>query len=258
MVDVFEEVDELVRSDRFASVARRWLPWIGGVLLAALIVALAVWVYQTYQARSTDAASDAYADALNRISGHDFDGAFAEFQVAASKGSRTYKALALMGEAGVRVDQGRVKDAIPLLDQAAQAAPDPVIGDEARLKSALALLDTAPYGEIEGRLKPLTDSKRPYAALAREALAMAKLKAGKTQDALGDFQVLSLMADAPEDVRQRAGAAVELIQGHDTAGLADAVKLAATLPPPAPAGQAGAPAAAPPTSAPNAPSDQTQ
>ena len=85
--------------------------------------------------------------------------------------------------------------------------PNPFIGDAARLKSALALLDTAPYAEIESRLKPLTDPKRPYAALAREALAMAKLKAGKTQDALGDFQVLQLMADAPEDVRQRAGAA---------------------------------------------------
>ncbi|HKT54685.1 MAG TPA: tetratricopeptide repeat protein [Caulobacteraceae bacterium] len=253
MVDVFGEVDELVRSNRLASVAKRWLPWVGAILLAALIVALCVWAFVKYQERNTEAASSAYADALNRISGHDLDGAYAEFGVAASKGSTIYKALSLMGQAGVRVDQNRIREAIPLLDEAAKVAPDPIIGDEARLKSALALLDTAPYAEVEGRLKPLTGSGRPYAALAREALAMAKLKAGKTRDALSDFQIVSLMADAPDDVRQRASAAVELIQGHGAAGLADAVKLAATLPPPAPQGQAQG-------AAPNAPasSDQTQ
>jgi hypothetical protein len=258
VVDVFSEVDEFVRSDRLASVARRWLPWVGAVLVLALIGALGYWAFEKYQARNTEAASDAYADALNRISSHDLDGAYAGFAVTASKGSAVYKTLALMGEAGVRVDQNRIAEAIPLLDQAAQTAPNPVLADEARLKSALALLDTAPYAEVEGRLKPLIDSKRPFAALAREALAMAKLKAGKTQEALGDFQVLSLMADAPDDVRQRAGAAAELIQGHDTAGLADAVKLAATLPPPPPAAPQGPPQAADQDPSTNAPSDQTQ
>jgi hypothetical protein len=254
VVDVFGEVDEFVRSDRLTSVARRWLPWVGGTLVLALLGALAVWAFQKYEAHNTELASSAYADALNRISSHDLDGAYAQFAVAASKGSAAYKALALMGEAGVRVDQNRISDAIPLLDEAAKAAPDLVIGDAARLKSALALLDTAPYAEVEGRLKPLTDSKRPYAALAREALAMAKLKAGKTQDALSDFQILSLMADAPDDVRQRAGAAVQLIQSHDTGGLAAIVKLAATLPPPvAPQGPAQGAAPGAPTS-----SDQTQ
>ena len=41
---------------------------------------------------------------------------------------------------------------------------------------------------------------------------MAKLNAGRPNDALGDFQVLTLMADAPQDVRERAEAAITLIK----------------------------------------------
>jgi hypothetical protein len=254
VVDVFEEVDELVRSDRLFSVARRYLPWIGAVLAVAFAVALGFWAYQRYQARNTELASGAYADALDKLRAQDLNGAFTQFALAASKSSPIYKALGLMGEAGVRADQNRIPEAVDLLDQAAKAAPSPMIGDEARLKSALALLDTAPLAVVEGRLKPLTDSKRPYAALAREALAMAELKAGRTHEALGDFQVLSLMADAPDDVRNRAQVAIAVIQSGDAGGLSSAVKIAPTLPPPPP--PQPAPDAAGP--APSGPSDQTQ
>ncbi len=136
-----------------------------------------------------------------------------------------------MQQAGVRMQQKRTQDAVALFDQAAKATSDPVISDAARLKSALALLDTAPYVEVEARLKPLTDPNRPYHALAREALALAKLEAGRPQDALSDFQVLSLMTDAPQDVRERAQAAIAVIKGGTAGALPSMVKQAIALPP---------------------------
>ena len=42
MVDLFEEVDERLRSEHYLALARRYLPWIIGVLLVALAVALTV------------------------------------------------------------------------------------------------------------------------------------------------------------------------------------------------------------------------
>jgi hypothetical protein len=68
------------------------------------------------------------------------------------------------------------------------------------------------------------------------------MNAGRTKDALGDFQVLMLMADASQDVRERAQAAIILIKGGTAAGLPATVKTALTLPPPPP--QTAAPQAA--------------
>ncbi len=213
------------------------------MLALALAIALAVWGYSSYQETNTEAASQAYADGLDKLSQGDFPAAYIKFGQAADKATPGYQALALMQQAGVRMDQKRVPEAVVLFDKAAAAASNPVIADCARLKSAFALLDTAPYAQIEARLKPLTDSNRPFHALAREALGMAKLNAGRPKDALSDFQVLSLMADAPQDVRERAQAAVTLIKAGTATGLPATVKAAMVLPPPPPQ------PAAPPTGA---------
>jgi hypothetical protein len=247
LVDIFEEVDEHLRSDRLGAIARRYLPWVLGLFAAALVVALAVWGFTAYQQRDMDSASRAYQTGMDRLAKGDEPGAYASFGEAASKSASTYKAMALMQQAGVRLQQKRTQDAVALFDQAAQASSDPVISDAARLKSALAVLDTAPYVEVEARLKPLTDPNRPYHALAREALALAKLEAARPQDALSDFQVLSLMTDAPQDVRERAQAAMAVIKGGTASGLPSMVKQAIALPP-----------LPPPAAAPQQPPQQAQ
>jgi hypothetical protein len=250
VVDIFEEVDEHLRSDRLAVLARRYLPWVGGALALALAIALGVWGYTSYQEKNTEAASQAYSDGLDKLGQGQFDAAYAKFAQAAEKPTAGYQALALMQQAGVRMDQKRLPEAVALFDKAAAATNNPVIADSARLKSAFALLDTAPYDQVEARLKPLTDANRPFHALAREALGMAKLNAGRPNDALSDFQVLTLMADAPQDVRERAQAAITLIKAGTASGLPATVKAALVLPPPPPQPAAPPAGAAPDQSAP--------
>ena len=98
-----------------------------------------------------------------------------------------------------------IKAAVALLDQAAEAAPDPVIGDAARLKSAFALLDTAPYKDVEARLTPLMKDGRPYRVQAREALAFAKLMAGNAAGARDDFTVIEQLRWTPPEAPAPAG-----------------------------------------------------
>ena len=224
MVDIFEEVDEHLRSDRLVVLARRYLPWVGGVLALALAIALGVWAYTSYQEKNTEAASQAYSDGLDKLGQGQFDAAYAKFAQAAEKPTAGYQALALMQQAGVRMDQKRVPEAVVLFDKAAAATNNPVIADSARLKSAFALLDTAPYDQVEARLKPLTDPKSPVSALAKETLAFAKLKAGNLTGARSDFVVLSLLPSATDDMRQRAHAAIALIDDGSVSQLNATVK----------------------------------
>ena len=86
---------------------------------------------------------------------------------------------------------------------------------------------------------------------AKEALAFAKLQAGDVAGARGDFVVLANSLDnTSEEVRQRAQAAMQLIDSGTAKDLAAAVKAAASLPATPPMGQL--PPAAAPNAAPNA------
>ena len=213
---------------------RAW-PWALGAAVAALAIALAVWGYQSYRAREDAKASETYATAFDTAQKGDVNRAFTLFGQAADTPSRGYKSLALMQQGAIRLQQNRTDEAVALFDKAADAAPDPMIGDMARLKSALALFDTAPYAALQERLTPLTDGVRPYHAAAREALAMAKLKAGRTKEARSDFQVVQLTPDATQAQKSRASAAIMAIDSGAVSNLSQAVAIARTLPPaPAP------------------------
>ncbi|MCC7266068.1 MAG: tetratricopeptide repeat protein [Caulobacteraceae bacterium] len=241
MVDVFEEVEEQIRVDRYKALAQRLLPWVAGALVLALLAALGVWGYQTWQERKAAQASETYAAALEAFSQQDLAKAGTLWGDVAKTGTPGYRALALMQQGGLKATENKTAEAVALYDQAAEIAPNDLIGDMARLKSALALLDTAPVTEMSKRLTPLTEEGRPYRAQAREALAFAKLMGGDAAGARGDFVVLSLLADAPDSTRERARAAMELIDSGSAASVAAAVKAAPAVPPASPAPQAPTP-----------------
>jgi hypothetical protein len=230
VADIFEEVEEQLRSERYRKLAIQLLPWALALGLGALVVALGWWGWDSWRTHAANQASENYAAALE-LAPTDPNKAYAKFGEVVKGPSRAYKALALMEQAAIRQQAHADADAVKLLDQAAEAAHDPVIADLARLKSALAVMDTAPYAAMEERLKPLTEQKRPYRPQAFEALAMAKLQAGRAKEARSDFAVLTLMNEAPDSMRQRAQAAMALIDSGGTKDLPAAVKAAAALPP---------------------------
>lgn len=235
MVDLFEEVEEQLRSDRYRELARRIAPWATAIFALVLLGYLGFWGYKAYQDRNLSTAALAYQKGVDALGKNDQPGALREFQVASQAGSPGYKTLALMQEGGLRAAAGKPSDAAALFDQAAKAAPNPILADLASLRAAMVLLDTAPYAEMQRRLTPLADTKRPYTLYAREALATAKLLAGRTAEARREFSVLSLALGAPNDMRQRCQLALSLIDSGEAAVAVAAVKAAATLPPPAPA-----------------------
>ncbi|HEY8003674.1 MAG TPA: hypothetical protein VIE16_05565, partial [Phenylobacterium sp.] len=76
---------------------------------------------------------------------------------------------------------------------------------------------------------------------AREALAFAKLLKGDDAGARGDFVVVSLLPDAPETARQRAKAAIDLIDTGSAKSVPAAVKAELALPTPMLVAPGGAP-----------------
>jgi hypothetical protein len=234
VTDLFEEVEEQLRSDRYRQFARTALPWLLGIAAAALIATLGYWAYDSYRARQVATASEQYTQAMDALTSGNTDKAKDLWTQVSKSQAGAYKSLALMHLAAVAADAKKPAEAVRLLDEAAKAAPDPLIGDAARLKSAFALLDTAPLTELEGRLKPLMEDGHPYRVQAREALAFAKLNAGDLKGARGDFVLLSQALDASQGVQARAQAAIGLIDAGSAKAVPGVVKAAAALPPPMP------------------------
>lgn len=220
--------------------ARTWLPIGVGLLVVALVAALGWWGWQSYVTNQADKASAAYDRGMEALQANNPSGADAAFAEAAKSGNGAYKALALMQQAGIAVTANKTQDAVKLFDDAAKAAGDPIIADAAAIKAAFLLMDTASLEDIQKRLEPLAEDKRPLHAFAQEALAMAQLQHGKTAEARQAFVQLQLGQDVPDDVRQRAQAGVQAIDSGTAAGLAAIVRSAVALPAPAAAPSAAA------------------
>jgi hypothetical protein len=229
--DFVDEVEERLRAERYASLFGRIWPWFAAALIATIVGWLGVWGYQTWRDRDIGRASVAYDKAVSAMTAGDQTGAYNDLDPVAKSGPPGYRSLALMAQANLRLGAGKNAEAAGLFDQAAKAAPNAIFRDLARLRAAQALMDDAPYPQIQTRLTPLIGAKKPFDLEAREALAMAKLEAGKTQEARGDLNAISLTLGVSAALRARAQAAIALIDSGQGAMVGQVVKAAATLPP---------------------------
>jgi hypothetical protein len=254
--DFIEEVEGQLRSERYREMAGRVLPWFLAALIAVVAGWLGVWGYRAWQDRNVSRASVQYDKGLTALAQGDETGAFTDFAALGKSGPAGYRTLALIQEGNIRLAASKTDEAAAFYDEAAKAAPNKIFGDLARLKAAQSLLDTAPYPQLQTRLAVLTPPDRPFSLEAREALAMAKLAAGKTAEARGDLNALTLTLGVGQSMSQRLKAAIATIDSGQAGMVPQVVRAAATLPPPSrqtvPAAQPGEtpsePAAAPPQS----------
>ncbi|HWQ87138.1 tetratricopeptide repeat protein [Brevundimonas sp.] len=248
MVDVFEQVEEELRSDRYKRLARTWLPVVGGVLLVALIAALAFWGWDSLQTSKADKASIAFDRGVQSLQADNPVGADAAFTQAARDGNGAYKAMALMQRGGIAVDANRIPDAIARFDEAAKASRDPLLSDAAALKAAWLAMDSETLAQIEARLAPIAKDGRPFSPFALEALAMARLQNGQIAPAREALVLLKNGLDTPDIISQRADLAIAAIDSGAAATLPAIVRAQGALPVAPPA----APAAAAPPAGPAA------
>jgi len=211
VTDIFEQVEEELRSDRYKRLARTWLPVLGGVLALALIAALGWWGWEANENARAGKASVAYERGIEALQTNDLAAAESAFAEAEREGNGAYKSMALAQRAGLALAANRVDEAIALLDQSAKAVGAPPLSDMSALKAALLVMDTGTYEDVESRLTPLTREGRPFRVEALEALAMAQLQHGKSTEARATFVQLQLGQNVPDTVRQRAQAAIAMI-----------------------------------------------
>lgn len=226
MSDVFEEVEDNLRTERWSALFRRWWPIAAAVIGVVVLVVAGIWFFDARKGWTGAEASQAYQRGLEAMQSENESGAEAAFVEVEAAGNSGYRALALMQRAGIRLDRGDTDEAVALFDQAADATNQPLIADVASLKAAWALMDTGSLEDVTARLSPLTEEGRPFRFEAQEALALARLQHGQTDAARQQLQALTLELEIPDSLRQRAQLALSLIESGTASSIPGIVEAA--------------------------------
>lgn len=225
--DVFEEVEESLRSERWKQLFLRWWPVAAAIVGVVVLVVGGIWFWEARKGWTAAEASQAYQRGIEALQADNQSAAEAAFVEVEDAGNPAYRALALMQRAGLRVERGETDEAVALFDQAADVTNEPLIADIARLKAAWALMDTGSLEDITARLSPLTEEGRPFRFQAQEALALARLQHGQADAARQQLQALSLELELPESMRQRVQVTLSLIESGTASSIPGIVEAAA-------------------------------
>jgi hypothetical protein len=207
----FQEVEERMRQDKVMSALKKHGVWIIGAFVA-LLIGIAAWqgwgAWRDHQAK---AQADTFLAARAHLESGDMEAASAAFEALETKGSASYRSMAIMERAAILETQGDLDGAVAQFDRAADTATDDLMADTARLRAAYIVADTQDFQALRTRLEPLTAGTGQMSFLAKELLGVEAWEAGEFALARETLDGLTLAFDAPESVRQRAGIVLALL-----------------------------------------------
>jgi len=241
VTDIFREVEEEVRRERYAQLWKKYGDYViaGAALLIIAAAGIQLWRIHVQQEQAK--ASATYAIASQMLDGGAAGSAALTFDKLAQTAPGGYAQLALLQKANALYASGNTAQAVETYKQVA-AKGDPLLAPVARIRAAWATVDMAPRSDIDTLLKPLLDQTSPWHPMAREIIAYDDYRNGATAKARSEFQAISKDKAAPTAVRRRS----EVMASYLAAG---GDQNFGTVPqptaPPAGAGSGAAPKTAP-------------
>ena len=215
MADIFREVDEDLRHERYLKLWRRWRYWLLGVGVAALGAAVAYVMIADARESAREAEGRQFAAAMAGIESGRGSEAVEQLAMLSADSETGYAALARLAEADARAGRGDISGAIFVYDQiAADSRLDPLYRDLGALLAAQRLVDRASAAEVNQRLAPLLAGHSPWRPLAAELSAIAELRAGNETAARSLFAELVSDPAAPLGMRQRAAELLMSLGGN--------------------------------------------
>ena len=176
--ELFREVDEEVRQDRFQNLWKRYGIYlvIVFVVIVGATVAFVLWRDAQGSARQADSARFLEAVVAEQT---ERNAAIDQLREIAREGTPGYRFLASLREAALLADGGETGEAVIVFDAvAADEDFEPVYRDIARLLAVAHGMQNMSQGEVEERLAGLAADDSPFRMTAREFLAVAAIRGG--------------------------------------------------------------------------------
>ncbi len=209
VVDIFDEVEEDLRAERAQKLFKKYA-WLIIAAAVAIVGAVAGWqLWNRWQAQQDATAASRFIAAQTALEQPAPNAAppIATLDQLATSGPEGYKTLARLQAAAVKANAGDLQGATALWNEvAADPNADKLLRDLASLTAAMREIDRGDPTQLQARLEPLAVFGNPWAALAKEQLAILDLRQGKIEDAKTKLKALATDFDAPAGLRARAAA----------------------------------------------------
>lgn len=214
MADIFNEIDEDVRRERYEQLWKRYGNYvIGAALLVVLATAGAVG-WREYTDRQNKAQALRFLNAMEQAQKGDDAGARTAFASLAGDAGAGYATLARLQEAGLLAKAGDAAGAAKVYEQiAADGRVDQVFREFA---TVLLVQDQIASGEparLTQMLAPLMSEKSPWRHSATELSALLAQRTGDKARAREFYAKLADDLTAPQGMRARATEMLAIIGG---------------------------------------------
>lgn len=215
MSDIFREVDEDIRQEKYRRLWDRFGPW---VIALAVVVVVGTggyrgWLY--WQETQAQASGAKFQEAVRAAESGKLDEAenlLAELE----DSSGGYPVLARLRAASLQEKSGDKEAALASFDAiAANTSVDSSFRDIASLRAAYLAADLKDYTAVADRAEPLTGDRNPFRAGAREILAVSAWKAGDVDKAREWMNAISGDLETPTDVTRRIQVLNEVITAEN-------------------------------------------
>jgi len=244
MADIFHEIDEDLRRERFSRIWSRYGIYIIGFAVL-IVVGVGAWRgYEWWQLKEQQASGAKFESGLELGTEGKNAEAEAAFAALEKDGTNGYRILSRFRSA---VELAKTDRAAAIKDYdalALDAGVGHLMRDVAKVRAALLLVDTAPLADIEARMNPLNTLDGAFRHSAREIIGLSQYKAGNFKDAVATFDAIMNDSQTPPGLRRRAELMRGLASGSIPAPASVAVP-AAVAPAVEPAPATVAPEAAP-------------
>ncbi|MHA7773272.1 tetratricopeptide repeat protein [Roseibium sp. M-1] len=221
MSDIFREVDEDIRQEKYRRLWDRFGPWLLGV--AVLIVVgtggYRGWLY--WQEQNSASAGDTFFEAVKLSEAGSFEEAAALYGELESE-IGGYPALAKFRLATDLANTGKSDEALAAFDALANdSGLMEGLRNVAALRAAYIVVDTETYEAVADRVEKLTGDTGAFRAAARELLALSAWKSGDIETARQWIAALEEDEETPSDVRRRVSILGDVIRSANGAAPAD-------------------------------------
>ncbi len=212
MSDIFREVDEEIRKERYATL---WKKYGAYAIAAAVAVVLAVAGYQGWQQWQRSqalSASNSYNAAVQQLEQDNTQQALQQLSQMAEPSGDGYALLAAFRQAELLAEQGETQQAVEIWNRIAGSGGDDPLRDLATVFAVMHQVDSGDPAQLAQRLQPLATEGSPYRWTALELRATLAHKQGNDDQAIELFKQVADGGDVPPAQRRRATQMLELLQ----------------------------------------------
>ncbi|WP_200339959.1 tetratricopeptide repeat protein [Rhodovibrio sodomensis] len=211
MSDIFREVDEEIRKERYATL---WKKYGAYVIALAVVIVLAVAGYQGWQqwqrSQALEAA-DSYNAAVAQLQQGNTEQGLQRLAEMADPSGDGYALLASFRQADLLAEQGETQQAVQIWNEIAGSGDGP-LRQLADIFAVMHQVDSGDPDQLASRLQPLADEGSPYRWTAMELQATLAYKQGDDDRAIDLFKQIADGGDVPPAQRRRATQMLELLQ----------------------------------------------